>query len=213
MPRFSLPLLRKRSKLPPAWEAHRRRQRRFTAAEFRLTLLGGMFAGLLTYHAAGLFVPTAVAAPEVAPARIDPWTESRASKAILEAQERAPPNYFEQEVSGRSTALAPAVAVAVIDGDTFRYGGERIRIADIDAPETHPPRCAYEAELGERATRRLAGLIGDGRIALRPAGGRDTDRYGRKLRIVERNGRSVGDILVEEGLARPWEGRRRPWCA
>ena len=43
----------------------------------------------------------------------------------------------------------------VVDGDTIWLGGEKIRVADIDAPETHPPKCAEEARLGEAATRRL----------------------------------------------------------
>ena len=30
--------------------------------------------------------------------------------------------------------------------------------------------------------------------------------------IVTRGGASVGDMLVGEGLARRWEGQRRPWC-
>ncbi len=101
----------------------------------------------------------------------------------------------------------------VIDGDTFRFQAETIRIADIDAPETHPPRCAEEARLGERATRRLQELLNAGPFELRRAGGRDTDRYGRKLRTVTRGGRSLGQVLVSEGLAREWAGRRRPWCA
>lgn len=29
----------------------------------------------------------------------------------------------------------------IVDGDTFWLWGERIRIADIDAPEINPPRC------------------------------------------------------------------------
>ena len=40
----------------------------------------------------------------------------------------------------------------VVDGDTFWHAGEKIRIEDIDAPETHPPRCTAEAALGNRAT-------------------------------------------------------------
>jgi endonuclease YncB( thermonuclease family) len=100
----------------------------------------------------------------------------------------------------------------VIDGDTFTYERQRIRIADIDAPETHSPRCTHEAELGERATRRLQTLLNDGPFALR-AIDRDEDRYGRKLRIVIRDGRSLGSTLVAEGLARQWTGSRRPWCA
>lgn len=99
----------------------------------------------------------------------------------------------------------------VVDGDTAWIGGEKIRVADIDAPETHPPRCPSEADLGARATKRLAELMNAGPFELRTIG-RDTDRYGRKLRVLMRHGRSIGDQLVEEGLARTWEGRRRPWC-
>lgn len=99
----------------------------------------------------------------------------------------------------------------VIDGDTFRYQGEKIRIADIDTPEIHPPRCDYEAELGFRAKQRLVVLLNEGPFELAPIS-RDQDQYGRKLRIVRRAGVSLGDTLVAEGLARTWTGRREPWC-
>ena len=99
----------------------------------------------------------------------------------------------------------------MVDGDTFWIGGEKVRIADIDAPETHPPRCDHEAELGDRATLRLQQLLNAGPVTL-AAADRDTDRYGRLLRIVERNGQSLGEQLVDEGLARRWTGRRLPWC-
>lgn len=56
-------------------------------------------------------------------------------------------------------------------------------------------------------------LLAAGAFQLSPlASGRDEDRYGRKLRIVTRGGRSLGDLLVAEGLARTWSGRREPWC-
>lgn len=100
----------------------------------------------------------------------------------------------------------------VIDGDTFYMGSQPIRIADIDTPETHPPRCAHEAELGARATDRLLELLNAGPFTMEAAGGRDEDQYGRKLRIVVRDGRSIGNVLVSEGLAREWTGRRLPWC-
>lgn len=99
----------------------------------------------------------------------------------------------------------------VIDGDTLRYKGTKIRIADIDTPETHPPRCAEEARLGNAATKRLQQLLNLGPFELQPIS-RDEDSYGRKLRILVRNGQSIGDKLVEEGLARTWTGRREPWC-
>lgn len=99
----------------------------------------------------------------------------------------------------------------VVDGDTLWVDGVKVRIADIDAPETHPPHCPREAELGRRATERLQSLVNSGPVELAPAD-RDEDRFGRKLRIVRVGGQSVGDQLIREGLARPWTGRRQPWC-
>jgi micrococcal nuclease len=99
----------------------------------------------------------------------------------------------------------------VVDGDTFWMDGEKIRVADIDAPETHPPRCASEADIGNRATGRLRELLNDGPVVLDTID-RDRDVYGRKLRIVTRNGASLGEQLVREGLARTWTGSRQPWC-
>ena len=99
----------------------------------------------------------------------------------------------------------------VIDGDTIRYRGIKIRLEDIDAPEVFSPRCAEEAARGRQASQRLLELINAGPFRL-VGGGRDEDRYGRKLRVIEREGRSVGDTLIAEGLARRWDGARRSWC-
>ena len=99
----------------------------------------------------------------------------------------------------------------VVDGDTFWFEGEKYRIADIDTPETHPPRCAEEAALGRAATERLQRWLNEGAFSLEGID-RDTDRYGRRLRVVTRGGASVGDALVGAGLARRWAGYRRPWC-
>ena len=98
----------------------------------------------------------------------------------------------------------------VVDGDTFWFRGQKIRIADIDTPELSP-RCPREAKLGEATKYRLLGLLNAGAFSL-ATGSRDEDRNGRKLRIVLRKGSSIGETLVAEGLARHWEGRRRSWC-
>lgn len=100
----------------------------------------------------------------------------------------------------------------VVDGDTIWLAGQNIRIADIDAPETHEYRCPEEKALGDRATQRLHQLVNSGAVTLEPIGDRDVDVYGRKLRIVSVNGTSVGDTLVSEGLARYYEGGKKPWC-
>lgn len=107
---------------------------------------------------------------------------------------------------------AHVVTDCVVDGDTFRLGAETVRVADIDAPETGGARCESEALLGARATVRLAELLGAGPFSLKGFESRDRDRYGRLLRVVVRDNVSIGQILISEGLARRWEGKRRPWC-
>lgn len=99
----------------------------------------------------------------------------------------------------------------MVDGDTFWLGRQKIRIADIDAPELTPPRCAHEGELGVAAKHRLRALLNAGPFSL-VAGSRDEDPFGRKLRTVLRAGRSIGERMVAEGLVRRWGGGRRSWC-
>lgn len=100
----------------------------------------------------------------------------------------------------------------IVDGDTLWSDGVKIRIADIDTPEISEPRCTAEKALGNRATTRLLELVNAGPFQIRAWAGRDEDKYGRKLRVLVRDGRSIGDILVSEGLARSWTGKRQPWC-
>lgn len=162
------------------------------------TVLGaiGLVAGC-----AGLFLlaPDGLLTPNGADGRRDPIADVIAYMPALPAAFSFP-----------RCAIMP-VGNCVVDGDTFHYDGMKIRIADIDTPETNPPRCAYEADLGSRATSRLQELLAAGPIDLRRID-RDEDTYGRKLRIVMRDGESIGRILVAEGLARTWTGRRQPWC-
>lgn len=95
----------------------------------------------------------------------------------------------------------------VVDGDTFWLEGEKIRIADIDTPEISEPKCDSEYQLGMQATYRLRDLLNEGAFEVRPIGNRDEDRFGRKLRVIVRQGRSLGDQLVNEGLgSKPNQG-------
>ena len=100
----------------------------------------------------------------------------------------------------------------VVDGDTIWLEGGKIRIADIDTPEISSPQCDAEYERGIRARDRLVVLLNEGEFELRSIGNRDEDQYGRKLRVIIRSGKSLGDRLVSENLARTWTGRRESWC-
>ena len=106
----------------------------------------------------------------------------------------------------------------VTDGDTFRLGKRRIRIIGIDAPETHPPRCAKEAELGEAATVKLQELLNDGPFEMVGRLGGMKDRYGRELRALRRvtadgGYASLAEQMRSSGLARRYTGGfRSGWC-
>lgn len=101
----------------------------------------------------------------------------------------------------------------VVDGDTIWATGEKIRLADIDAPEIFSPECEWERHLGERASARLTELLNNGSVALETPSSRDRDKYGRLLRIATVNGVSVGDQLIAEGLAYRWGKHQRGWCS
>lgn len=102
----------------------------------------------------------------------------------------------------------------VTDGDTFRLtSGERIRIANIDAPEIHArqAKCRLEIERGEAASEHARDLL-DGKVVTFERVGRS---YNRSVARVSVGGRDVGETLVAIGAARPWL-RHHPkpdWCS
>lgn len=117
-----------------------------------------------------------------------------------------PARSADKEISGR--------VAWVTDGDTLRLdSGERIRIARIDAPETHrdQARCAAEVTLGLRAKDRATALLAGREIRFRRVG----RSYKRTVATVVLDGRDLGSELVELGIAACWpRGRPKPdWCA
>ena len=124
-----------------------------------------------------------------------------------------------ERVSATFTACGPGRGPAcVIDGDTFKLGSRKIRIIGIDTPETHPARCAKEAELGEAATARLQILLNQGPFEMSAWAHNGNDRYGRELRAISRklpdgSTQSIAADMRESGLARRYMGGfKMGWC-
>lgn len=106
-------------------------------------------------------------------------------------------------------------AITVVDGDTVRLSsGEKIRISNIDTPETQPrSRCPEEARLAQAATANLRGMVAGARdVRFVPDWGREHDVYGRLLGRVIIDGVDVGEAQVAAGLAQRWKGHRAWWC-
>lgn len=101
----------------------------------------------------------------------------------------------------------------VIDGDTFDiHTGERVRAFGYDTPESYRPACEDEAELAHTATITAQRLIDHAAVVTIDRVGR-LDRYHRTLARIYVDGHDLGDILIQAGLARPYEGGlRQGWC-
>lgn len=126
----------------------------------------------------------------------------------------APPPARGEPTDAKSESTRSRTArFRVIDGDTLEDMSADItyRIENIDTPETGSRAgCRAERDLGDRATQQARALVSSGNVELRPTG--RIDRYGRTIAFVLIDGRDLGETLIAGGLARPWRGRREPWC-
>ena len=99
----------------------------------------------------------------------------------------------------------------VVDGDTVWFRGTKYRFEDIDTPEKGGlAECPQEALQAAEATERLAEILSEHAFIIIPSGRQD--RYGRDLARFMIGERSAGEMLVEQGLARPWRWHTEDWC-
>lgn len=107
--------------------------------------------------------------------------------------------------------VTAVLACIAIDGDTIRCADETIRLQNVDAAEIHG-RCAQETDLAQRAKAFTTRRLTEGVIEIVVDRSRPRDRHGRTIAWVKVAGRDLGEDLMTAGLARPWDGRRKPWC-
>jgi endonuclease YncB( thermonuclease family) len=100
----------------------------------------------------------------------------------------------------------------VVDGDTIWWQGQNLRMESYDTPEAYEGICGGSAEvaLANRASSRLLQLLNSNPFTVETF---DVDATGERTRATIRiAGRDVGDILIEEGLARRWPDGDEFWC-
>ena len=100
----------------------------------------------------------------------------------------------------------------VMSGDTFWYRKTKVVLADIAAPRTEGAACQQERDRGFAAKVRLKDLLSSGRFDLETLKTAGPGVAPAVLRVATRNGRSLGSILVSEGLAKPRMARQQAWC-
>jgi micrococcal nuclease len=129
-------------------------------------------------------------------------------------------------------AIGPAASetldgrVIAIDGDTIWHYApgkrtpEKIRLLDIDTPETRGAKCEAERIAGYRAKARLLELLQARPITIERCdthGDRCEDRFGRTLARLSTPVGDVGARLMLERLALPYApgekaARTATWC-
>ncbi|NRA69371.1 MAG: thermonuclease family protein [Gammaproteobacteria bacterium] len=93
----------------------------------------------------------------------------------------------------------------VYDGDGLKV---KMRLAHIDAPEIEG-KCEYEKELAEQARDYTQAFVKYDNITIKVIG---TGRYGRPIIEVRSSQGYLNQLLVDNGLARKYNGKRRSWC-
>lgn len=105
--------------------------------------------------------------------------------------------------------------IVIVDGDTVALpGGERIRLLDIDAPESYRSECEAELVAGLKAKERLRSLLDGQPVTIERAG---KDVFSRTLAHLRTPAGDVGEVLLRERLAlRYVPGRKAErtahWC-
>jgi endonuclease YncB( thermonuclease family) len=100
----------------------------------------------------------------------------------------------------------------IVDGDTVWLKGNYLRLRDFDTPEPQTDICggAAEVALAKQASTRLRQLLNSNRWTVETFGKDGTGN--RILATIRIDGRDVGDILIEERLARRWPDGDEWWC-
>ncbi len=109
------------------------------------------------------------------------------------------------------------------DGDSGRFNGQRLRLANVDAPETGSmkqsggAKCEQERAMGFEAKAYIVTLTRDADIEITHSYG--TDRYDRLVVDLSADGIDVGASGIAAGYLRAWpheNGRalvaKPDWC-
>ena len=100
----------------------------------------------------------------------------------------------------------------LVDGDTLWLDGENIRLESFDTPEPQTAICGgeFEKDLAHQASARLLELLNANEWTIETFGMDNTGE--RRLATIRIDRRDVGDILIEERLARRWPDGEEWWC-
>ena len=97
----------------------------------------------------------------------------------------------------------------VRSGDSFFLRGQLIELADVETPRRYASECQAATQLSWKSALRLRDLLNSAPFDLE---GTEQGPDGAQLRLVTRDGKSLGAELVAEGLAKEKAAAAANWC-
>jgi endonuclease YncB( thermonuclease family) len=104
----------------------------------------------------------------------------------------------------------------VRNGDLIYIRGQRIRLSDIVTPDRYTAACPAASNIAWYAAIRMRDLLNEQPydVLEDPDNARTIEAgKGELIRRIERDGRSLGAVLVDEGLARRRTPAGHDWCS
>jgi endonuclease YncB( thermonuclease family) len=101
----------------------------------------------------------------------------------------------------------------VHNGDLIYLRGQPIRLGDIETPDRYTANCPAASNIAWYAAIRLRDLLNEGPFDIIELAAPQQAAGEELVRRLERNGISLGDTLVAEGLAQRRSAQRTDWCA
>jgi endonuclease YncB( thermonuclease family) len=165
------------------------------------------FAACVVLVAAGLWQASTYFQPSRPTIRIDSMFTSAHTRSVVSGYD----SYTGVTARPMPPCEGGAHRNCVVDGDTIWINGAKIRLANVDAPETDA-RCANEERLAGEARRTLSRLVSGQPIVIHAQG---RDRQGRLLARLSTPRGDVGERLIGWEIAVPWQrnsAAANPWC-
>jgi micrococcal nuclease len=133
----------------------------------------------------------------------------RAAIALMILPLLAAPNPSHAEDAGFMLCEALPHLTCVRSGDSFFLRGQLIELADVDTPRRYASECQAATQLSWKSALRLRDLLNSAPFELE---GTEQRPDGTQLRLVTRDGKSLGADLVAEGLAKDKSVEAPNWC-
>lgn len=134
----------------------------------------------------------------------------RAAIALVLLPLLAAPVSSRAEDAGFMLCEALPHITCVWSGDSFFLRGRMIKLSDIEAPQRYASECQAAAQLSWKAALGLRDQLNSGPFELEVPEQPASDA---QLRLVTRGGKSLGENLVAEGLAKHRSSVAPDWCS